>query len=79
MSDYQRKNGDISIFRNERKEKESQPDYTGSALIDGMEHRVSLWVKEGNKGKFFAGRIEPKAERIEPKPATRVETDDLPF
>lgn len=83
---YERKNGDISIFRNEYKKKENQPDYRGSALIDGMEFQVSLWTKNSTKGEFFAGRIELKVDgiepsaRVDPKPATEVEQDDLlPF
>ena len=71
---YEEKDGDISIFKNEKKEGK-QPDYTGKALVDGTKMRVSLWVREGAKGKFFSGRIEPFVERITPKTAE----DDLPF
>lgn len=70
---YERKDGDISIFRNEYKKKETQPDYRGSALIDGMEFQVSLWTKNSTKGEFFAGRIEIKLDEIMPKPVVRVE------
>ena len=75
---YERKNGDVVIFKNNRKEKDTQPDYTGSALLDDKEYSISLWVKEGKNGKFFAGREELKVERIEHNEAT-VDPDDLPF
>ena len=55
---YEQKEGDISVFKNNKKETEKQPDYTGTALINGQKMKVALWVKEGQKGKFFAGKIQ---------------------
>jgi len=40
---YEPKDNTGSIFKNDRKEKETQPDGTGSALIDGVEYWVSSW------------------------------------
>ena len=54
---YQPKDGDISIFKNENA-KDNQPTYRGTALINGEPYKISLWVKESTKGKFFAGKIE---------------------
>ena len=60
MSNYEQKAGDIIIFKNKDKEGD-QPDYTGKGLgLDGHEIQISLWVKDGAKGKFMAGRIQPK-------------------
>ena len=73
---YERKEGDISIFKNE-KTKDSQPDYTGSALINGQLMRVALWVMEGSKGKFFAGKIQEERQREIPTPDSS--EDGLPF
>jgi hypothetical protein len=85
---YEAKNGDLSIFKNDKAEGK-QPGYRGTALIDGQKYKISLWVKESTKGKFFSGRIEPdnykKAESNSLPPADNVtsdpvaETDDLPF
>jgi hypothetical protein len=40
------------LFKNDRREKDTHPHATGSALIDGVEYWVSAWTKEGAKGKF---------------------------
>ena len=40
------------LFKNDRREKDTHPHATGSALIDGVEYWVSAWTKEGPKGKF---------------------------
>jgi len=47
----------VSIFKNENAQGK-QPQYRGTAQIEGKKFKISLWVKEGQKGKFFAGRIE---------------------
>lgn len=47
------------LFKNDRKENENQPGYTGKIEIDGIEYRLSAWVKEGKKGKFFSLSVQP--------------------
>ena len=82
MSNYQPKPGSGSIFKNERKEKESQPDYRGEILTpEGQALEISLWVKEGKKGKFFSASVKPKQERgTKPQPAATYDpNDDIPF
>lgn len=51
-----------ALFKNDRKEKDTQPDYTGSLNVDGVEYYLDAWLKEGSKGKFFSGKIKPKAQ-----------------
>lgn len=83
MSNYQPKDLTGSLFRNDRKEKDNHPDYTGSVLIDGVEYWQSAWVKESNTGKkFFSQSFKRKEERRDaPASAPRRETidDDIPF
>ena len=50
--------GDVSVFKNDNATGK-QPQYRGTALVDGQKRKLSLWIKEGAKGKFFSGRIEP--------------------
>jgi hypothetical protein len=51
---YEMKDGSANLFKNDRKESEKHPDYTGSIMINGREHYFSAWIKEGKKGKFIS-------------------------
>ena len=42
------------LFKNHKKEKDSQPDYRGQVKIDGKQMKISAWIKEGKKGKFMS-------------------------
>jgi uncharacterized protein (DUF736 family) len=57
---YEKKNGDISLFKNDKGDNEKRPDMRGEALIDGRTYRVSLWTKTSQKDgkKFLSGKIE---------------------
>jgi uncharacterized protein (DUF736 family) len=73
-----------AIFKNDRKEKDTHPDYRGKINVDGVEKEISLWVKQSKDGKsFFSASIsEPyvKTESAPPKPiADELPKDDLPF
>src|SRR6516165_8170020 len=48
------------LFRNEDKQKEKDRDYRGEITINGVEHWLSGWIKEGRKGKFLSLSIKPK-------------------
>ncbi|MCK5609711.1 hypothetical protein KAR91_48000 [Candidatus Pacearchaeota archaeon] len=59
MADFEHKEGGMSIFKNDRKERENQPDYTGSALIDGKKKQISCWLNEGKNGnKYFSCKVQ---------------------
>ena len=52
---YEQKNNNGSLFRNDKKETEKQPDYNGTAKIDGKDYKVAAWIKESKSGqKFFS-------------------------
>jgi hypothetical protein len=87
---YEPRDGDVSIFKNENAQGK-QPQYRGSAMISGEKFKISLWVKEGKKGKFFTGKIEPDnyvpglnrgVPEIDESRADEIppeKSDDLPF
>ena len=57
MSDYEVRDGDVSMFENDKEGNDKRPDFTGYAIVDGTKMNVSLWTK--NSGRLrFSGRIE---------------------
>lgn len=85
---YETKDNTGSLFRNNRKEKETHPDYTGSIRIDNHDYWLSGWLKDGKQGKFFSLSVKRKdgtAQRPEQfvreakKHFSDAELDDTPF
>jgi hypothetical protein len=74
---YETKPGDVSIFKNNT-ENPKAPQYTGTCIApDGTNYRISLWVKEGQKGKFFSGKMEiPQKQNIQ---NSFDKEDEMPF
>jgi len=74
---------DPAYFRNERRAKDTHPEYTGQCVIDGRSYWISAWIKEGQTGKFFSLAFKPKEPT--PKPATKAQPaaydseDDIAF
>jgi len=61
-----------SIWKNDKKEKDTHPDFTGSINVEGVEYWVSAWKrKEGAKPKapalsFSVKRKEQKDDETRP-------------
>ena len=53
MSQQEQRDNSGIIFRNERKSRDSDRDYAGSATIDGVEYWVSGWIKQAKNGSKF--------------------------
>ena len=74
-----------SLFKNDRKESDSHPDYKGSINVNGEELWLSAWIKDGKNGKFMSLSVKPKEQQKAPqkpvKQATKAEFDDsdVPF
>lgn len=66
-----------TLGRNERRETDSQPEYTGKINVDGVDYWLSAWVREGSRGKFFSLSIKPKNERPRREPMR--DESDAPF
>lgn len=76
------KNNSGAIFKNDKKTTDKHPDYNGTIVVDGVEKKIALWVKESAKGtKYFSAAISEPFKKDEPK-VTKMESiykDDLPF
>ena len=77
-------NNSGSLFRNERKETERHPDYTGSLKVDGVDYWVSGWIKTAgplakNPGmKFLSIAVNPKEDTGDRLAAPPID-EDIPF
>jgi len=66
-----------ALFVNERKEKDTHPDFTGRINIEGKDYWLSSWMKVSKAGKkFMSLAVNP----VEPKSANgdgKASFDDL--
>lgn len=89
---YERRDNSGLLADNDRKEKDSHPDMSGSVTINGTEMWISGWWKDGRRGRFLSLAFKPKEDRMErrgdhyvapkkrPLPPVGEEIDDdLPF
>ena len=85
MTDIPEDAGHGALFKNDKKEKPSHPDYRGDCTIDGRKFWMSAWIKEGQKGKYMSVAFRPaEGEAAKPKPKLQVKAtgpadDDVPF
>jgi hypothetical protein len=76
MAQYDNTNTGL-LKRNDRKEKDSHPDYRGTINVDGVDYWLSGWLKTGKEGsklagqKFFSLSVQPIEEQQERRPAAR--------
>ena len=78
----QRDNSGV-LFKNDKREKDTHPNATGQATIDGVEYWVSAWTKEGKNGKFQSLAFKRKEERadtgVKRNPGPMSEDSEIPF
>jgi uncharacterized protein (DUF736 family) len=91
---YEMKPNTGSLFKNDRKETDTHPDYKGSALIDGLgECWLDAWINTAKDGsKYMSLKLKPKEARgqqfsatppkgTDTEPMTSADLDDdfVPF
>ncbi len=88
MTEYDNTNRG-ALFKNDRKEKETQPDYKGSLNVGGVDYWVSSWLATSKAGaKYMSLAVTPKEEKAtttngKAKPAAVVDDfepdSEIPF
>jgi hypothetical protein len=90
MTEYDNTNRG-SIWKNEKKEKDTHPDFTGSLNVGGVEYWVSAWKrKEGAAAKApaLSFSVKPKDDQTQRQPADKTRAgasrnvdmdDEIPF
>jgi len=62
MSNYE-KNETGVLFKNDKKEKETQPDYKGNLTVDNVEYYISSWINTSKKGdKYMSLKLTKKED-----------------
>lgn len=68
---FEKRDNSGALFNNARKEKDTHPDRTGDALIDGVAYWVNGWIKQDRNGKQFLSlafkRKDERQERARPE------------
>ena len=73
MAEYDNTNRGV-LFVNDRKEKDTQPDRTGSLNVEGVEYFFDGWLKESKDGKkFLSVSVKRKDKQPDSAPAPRAQ------
>lgn len=83
---YEMKDNSGSLFKNDRREKDTHPNAKGQALIDGVEYWVDAWTNEARDGskyqslKFKRKDADQTGSAGRQEPAREADLDDeVPF
>jgi uncharacterized protein (DUF736 family) len=80
---FEQKDMSGALFRNDKKQKDTHPDYRGDAVINGVKVKIAAWLKQDKNGsKFFSLKFEEDTgERARPPtvPISRDLDDEVPF
>lgn len=77
---FEPKDGHGALFKNDRKEKPSHPDYRGDLRVEGIDFKLAGWVKETAAGKKYLSLSAMPKEETRPAPEQATElNDEIPF
>jgi hypothetical protein len=71
---FEQKPGYGALFKNTRKTKPNHPDYEGSINVDGMQVKLTGWIKQGKNGNFLSLSV-----KVDEKALARIGGDEEPF
>ena len=79
MKEYDNTNSG-TIFDNDRKEKDTHPDFTGTLNVEGKDYWISAWKKTSKGGKrFISLAVKPKDGAGKPSSKKADPEDEIPW
>jgi hypothetical protein len=80
MAKFQQKENSGSLFKNDKREKDTHPNATGSALIGGVEYWVSAWTKKDKNGNAWQSlAFKPKEQNGRRQGGQLEQDESVPF
>lgn len=82
---FEMKDNSGSLFRNDRREKDTHAHARGSCRIDGVDYFIDAWTNEAKDGSKYQSLKFKRKDAVEPRaayrePASRFDDDsDAPF
>jgi len=72
--------GNLKLWRNDRKKQDKHPDYTGTGKINGEDVDVAGWLRvpDGGGKQYLSVKIGPKRERQQTPPQPPPAADSPP-
>ena len=71
---YEHKDNSGSLFKNDRKERDTHPDWNGTLVVEGKQYWLSGWTKEKNGSTYFSLALKPKQPSTRQSAPERAET-----
>jgi hypothetical protein len=63
MQKFQMKDGEGSLFKNEKKSKDTDAEYNGSVRVNGIDFTINAWKKQAKSGlSYLKMSVRPKSE-----------------
>lgn len=83
MTQYDETNRGV-LFRNDRKESDRHPDYTGNVNVGGRDYWLSAWIKKSKTGQpYMSLSVKPKDGKTPEQKSAETAAEDfddaLPF
>jgi uncharacterized protein (DUF736 family) len=75
MTSFEQKDNSGALFKNDRKEKETHPDYRGTCMVNGVEMAMSAWLRTSKNGTKYMSFSFSEPYRKEQAPARQPATD----
>lgn len=72
MSNFELKDGQGTLFINDKKGNDKWPDRRGELKINGVVYEIAGWIKQGAKGQYLSISAQPKQDRQQSQPQRQV-------